>query len=212
MNFYDADLFFEASNFANNLAQKVADYRNRDIRTINCYTIQKYVSEVEDVEFIKVEFKRQLNRLMLGAITNVYGEVMITLNSSIMLERRNFTSMHETAHYYFDLPDIKDGQSLSDMVSQDSYYPEDRYREMRANIAAGILMANDEALKYGIGKFKTLDKTAEYFFMSRAALMTRISQYLTYVLNYTPEAAFSLINNYRYSDGKKFKEAFFNTK
>ena len=32
---------------------------------------------------------------MLGSITKVYGEIIITTNQNLMLERQNFTKMHE---------------------------------------------------------------------------------------------------------------------
>jgi len=86
---------------------------------------ENYVNEVEDVEFIDYDFKDNLSKKMLGSITKVHGEIIITTNQHLMLERKNFTKMHEIIHYYKDVPYLGESHAFSDMILEDAYLPED---------------------------------------------------------------------------------------
>lgn len=122
---------------------------------------------------------------MLGSITKVYGEIIITTNQNLMLERQNFTKMHEIIHYYRDIPYLGESHAFSDMILEDTYLPEDYEKELRANIGVSILMANDQALSYTLRKFRNFDEVANYFFMSKSALRKRILQYLKFARGYS---------------------------
>ena len=103
MNFISKELYFEAFNFSNEL-----------------------IKEVEDVEFVEYTFQKQLRRRMLGSTSKVYNEVIITTNKELMLERKNFTKMHEVTHYYIDIPKINSNtHTFSDMILENGYFPED---------------------------------------------------------------------------------------
>ncbi|MGC3613125.1 toxin, partial [Enterococcus faecalis] len=75
-------------------------YSSKNIEQVKCFDIEKYVTEVEDVEFVEYTFQKQLKRRMLGSISKVDDEVIITTNKELMFERKNFTKMHEVMHYY----------------------------------------------------------------------------------------------------------------
>ncbi|MDB1590650.1 ImmA/IrrE family metallo-endopeptidase [Enterococcus faecalis] len=211
VDFISKKLYFEAFNFSNELIKEVSYYSSKNIEQVKCFDIEKYVKEVEDVEFVEYTFQKQLKRRMLGSISKVDDEVIITTNKELMLERKNFTKMHEIMHYYRDIPYINtETHTFSDMMFENGYFPEALPKEYRANVGASILMANDTALHYAIKKFHSFKEVADYFFMSKSALRNRIIEHLIYINNCTPQYAFSLFNDYFFGSGKKFRRNFFN--
>lgn len=203
MNVISEELYFEAADLANELSEEVGYYCSKKMEHVKCYDIESYVNEVENVEFIDYDFKDNLSKKMLGSITKVHGEIIITTNQHLMLERKNFTKMHEIIHYYRDIPYLGESHAFSDMILEDTYLPEDYEKELRANIGASILMANDQALPYALKKFRNFNEVANYFFMSKAALRKRILQYLEFTGGYTPEEAYRLFKNYYYKNGRE---------
>ncbi|EHQ9041284.1 toxin, partial [Enterococcus faecalis] len=91
VDFISKKLYFEAFNFSNKLIKEVSYYSSKNIEQVKCFDIEKYVKEVEDVEFVEYTFQKQLKRRMLGSISKVDDEVIITTNKELMLERKNFT-------------------------------------------------------------------------------------------------------------------------
>ncbi|EMF0102568.1 ImmA/IrrE family metallo-endopeptidase [Enterococcus hirae] len=146
---------------------------------------------------------------MLGSTTKILNEVLITINRNLMCERRNFTEMHEVVHLYKDIPYANEGYTFSDMISENGYFSEDLPKEYRANVGASILMANDLALKHAVIKFNSFEEVAKYFFMSKAALFNRLTEYLIFNKNCHPDYARCLINKYRYKNNKDFLNIFF---
>ncbi len=202
------ELYFEAADLANELSEEVGYYCSKKMEHVKCYDIESYVNEVENVEFIDYDFKDNLSKKMLGSITKVHGEIIITTNQHLMLERKNFTKMHEIIHYYRDVPYLGEAHAFSDMILEDTYLPEDYEKELRANIGASILMANDQALPYALRKFRNFNEVANYFFMSKAALRKRILQYLEFTGGYTPEEAYRLFKKYYYRNGRELLQNF----
>ncbi|HHJ5064785.1 TPA: ImmA/IrrE family metallo-endopeptidase [Enterococcus hirae] len=198
MNPISEELYFEAADIANELSQEVAYYCSKKIEQVKCFDIESYMIEVEDIEFMEYKFKNNLSKKMLGSITKVYGEIIITTNQNLLLERQNFTKMHEIIHYYRDIPYLGESHAFSDMILEDTYLPEDYEKELRANIGASILMANDQALPYALRKFRNFDEVANYFFMSKAALRKRILQYLEFTGGCTSDEAYGLFKKYYY--------------
>ncbi|EJB5627606.1 ImmA/IrrE family metallo-endopeptidase [Enterococcus faecium] len=194
LNVISEELYFEAADLANELSEEVSYYCSKKMEHVKCYDL----NEVEDVEFIDYDFKDNLSKKMLGSITKVHGEIIITTNQHLMLERKNFTKMHEIIHYYRDVPYLGEAHAFSDMILEDTYLPEDYEKELRANIGASILMANDRALPYALKKFRNFNEVANYFFMSKAALRKRILQYLEFTGGYTSDEAYKLCKNYYY--------------
>ncbi|MGM0125740.1 hypothetical protein IGI37_003140 [Enterococcus sp. AZ194] len=209
MDYVDAGLYFEASDIANELCHEAAAYLSKPIERINCFDVKLYVEEIEEVEFIEVTFKKHLRKMMLGSTSKIAGETFISINAELMLERKNFTCMHEVIHYYRDIPYEKENHTFSDMIEENGYLPEDYPKEYRANVGAGILMANDEALQYALTKFDNFGKVANYFFISKAALFNRLRDYLVYIQNCSPSYAASLVTKYKYGQSKDFFQAFF---
>ncbi|OTO53037.1 ImmA/IrrE family metallo-endopeptidase [Enterococcus faecium] len=198
MNVISEELYFEAADLANELSEEVGYYCSKKMEHVKCYDIESYVNEVENVEFIDYDFKDNLSKKMLGSITKVHGEIIIITNQHLMLERKNFTKMHEIIHYYRDVPYLGESHAFSDMILEDTYLPEDYKKELRANIGASILMANDRALPYALKKFRNFDEVANYFFLSKAALRKRILQYLEFTGGYSSEEAYRLFKKYYY--------------
>ncbi|EJE4075461.1 toxin, partial [Enterococcus faecalis] len=93
VDFISKELYFEAFNFSNELIKEVSYYSSKNIEQVKCFDIEKYVKEVEDVEFVEYTFQKQLKRRMLGSISKVDDEVIIITNKELMLERKNFTKM-----------------------------------------------------------------------------------------------------------------------
>ncbi|HFD6463397.1 ImmA/IrrE family metallo-endopeptidase [Enterococcus faecium] len=203
MNVISEELYFEAADLANELSEEVGYYCSKKMEHVKCYDIESYVNEVENVEFIDYDFKDNLSKKMLGSITKVHGEIIITTNQHLMLERKNFTKMHEIIHYYRDVPYLGEAHAFSDMILEDTYLPEDYEKELRANIGASILMANDQALPYALRKFRNFNEVANYFFMSKAALRKRILQYLEFTGGCTYETAYKLFKDYYYKSGRE---------
>ncbi|EJG4541522.1 MULTISPECIES: ImmA/IrrE family metallo-endopeptidase [Enterococcus] len=197
VNFISKELYFEAFNFSNELIKEVSYYSSKNIEQVKCFDIEKYVKEVEDVEFVEYTFQKQLKRRMLGSISKVDDEVIITTNKELMLERKNFTKMHEIMHYYIDIPKINNAtHTFSDILLKNGYLMEDFPKEYRANVGASMLMANDQALFYALKKFYSFEEIAQYFFMSKSALRNRLIEHLMYVNNCTFAHANTLFNNY----------------
>lgn len=204
LDFIYEDLYFEASDFANELALEASKYYSKDINTIKCFDIESYVAETNDIEIIQYDFKEQLRNKMLGSTSKIFDEVLIIINKNLFPERKNFTTMHEIIHFYKDIPFAEEGHTFSDMISENGYFPEDLPKEYRANIGASILMANDHALEYALHKFSTFEEVANYFFMSKSALHNRIKEYLIFKKQLTPNFAQQFLNNYRYGNKKNF--------
>lgn len=137
------ELYFEAADLANELSEEVSYYCSKKMEHVKCYDIENYVNEVENIEFIEYKFKNNLSKKLLGSITKVHGEIIITTNQQLMLERKDFTKMHEIIHYFRDVPYLGESHAFSDMILEDTYLPEDYEKELRANIGASHLMAND---------------------------------------------------------------------
>lgn len=100
LTFIYEELYREAADLANELSQEVSYYCSKKIEQVKCYDIERYVQEVEHVEFVDYEFKNNLSKLMLGSINKIQDEIIITTNKKLMLERKNFTKIHEIIHFY----------------------------------------------------------------------------------------------------------------
>lgn len=209
MNYFDESLYFEAANIANDLARKAAALLDKDLTQIKCYDIQKYVEQTENVVFTSYDFGSKLREIMLGSTSEIDGVIVIATNKSVIVERKNFSEMHETMHVYCDVKGGAVPHAFTDMILEDGYLSEDEPKEYRANIGASVLMSNDEALKYALRKFKNFDEVANYFFMSKAALMNRLKDYLVFVQNCTPEYAFRLCSAFRYGRSSEFFRIFY---
>lgn len=209
LDYVDSGLYFEASDIANELCNEAAAYLSKPIERVNCFDVKTYVEEVEDIEFIEVTFKKHLRKMMLGSTSKIAGEIFISINAELMIERKNFTCMHEIIHYYRDIPYEQENHTFSDMIEENGYLSEDFPKEYRANVGASILMANDQALQYALKKFETFEEVARYFFMSKAALFNRLSDYLIYVHNCTPSYSRTLINHYKFGRKNDLFQVFF---
>ncbi|OTN87245.1 ImmA/IrrE family metallo-endopeptidase [Enterococcus faecium] len=208
MDFIREELYFEAVDFANKLAQEVSLYYSKNIEAINCFDIENYIVEKNFAEIIYYDFKKQLKDKMLGSTTKILNEILITINKNLMYERRNFTAMHEIIHLYKDIPYAGEGHTFSDMISENGYFSEDLPKEYRANVGASVLMANDLALKYALNRFSSFEEVAKYFFMSKAALFNRLTEYLIFNNKCHPYYARCLINKYRYRSNNDFLSIF----
>lgn len=209
LNFINEELYFEATNLTNELINEVSYFSSKKIEEVKCFDIEDYVKKIEDVEFCDYPFQKQLKKNMLGSITKVYDEIIITTNENLVLERKNFTKMHEIIHYYRDIPNISDCHSLSDMISENGYLVEDLPKEYRANVGASILLANEQALLYAIQKFHSFHQVADYFFMSKSALHNRLKEYLIFVCNCSPQNAYKLVYEYRMGNNNNFFNTFY---
>ncbi|EJC3746413.1 ImmA/IrrE family metallo-endopeptidase [Enterococcus faecium] len=209
MDFIREELYFEAVDFANKLAHEVSVYYSKNIEKIKCFDIEDYIIEKDIAEIIYYDFKKQLRDKMLGSTTKILNEVLITINKNLMCERRNFTEMHEIVHLYKDIPYAKEGHTFSDMISENGYFSEDLPKEYRANVGASVLMANDLALKYALNKFSSFEEVAKYFFMSKAALFNRLTEYLIFIKNCHPVYARCLVNEYRYKREPEILDFFY---
>lgn len=178
-------LYYEVSDLANDIANKAAKHLSKKVEYIRCSDIEQYMTEVENIEFIDYKFKNNLNKVLLGSISKVQDEFIITTNKNLSDEYKNFTKMHEIIHYYRDYSYLSKSHAFSDFISQKDYLPEDFDKEVAADIGAGILMANDQALKYALSKFKNINKLTNHFSMSNATLKVRIMQYLEFTENYS---------------------------
>lgn len=185
-------LYFEVSDLANDIANKAAKHLSKKVEYIRCSDIEQYMTEVENIEFIDYKFKSNLNKLLLGSISKVQDEFIITTNKNLSDEYKNFTKMHEIIHYYRDYSYLSESHAFSDFISQKDYLPEDFDKEVAADIGASILMANDRALRYALKKFKKFNDISNYFNMNKATLRVRITQYLEFNENFTYDTAYSL--------------------
>lgn len=173
-------LYFEVSDLANDIANKAAKHLSKKVEYVRCSDIEQYMTEVENIEFIDYNFKNNLNKVLLGSISKVQDEFIITTNKNLSDEYKNFTKMHEIIHYYRDYSYLSESHAFSDFILQKDYLPEDFDKEVAADIGASILMANDQALKYAINIYNNFDEISKYFFINRNVLRTRIIQYLEF--------------------------------
>lgn len=191
-------LYYEVSDLANDIANKAAKHLSKKVEYVRCTDIEQYMTEVEKIEFIDYKFKNNLNKLLLGSISKVQDEFIITTNKNLSDEHKNFTKMHEIIHYYRDYSYLSKSHAFSDFISQKDYLPEDFDKEVAADIGAGILMANDQALKYALRKFKKFDEIENHFDMNRSILKTRIMQHLEFNENYSYDKANKILKQYLY--------------
>lgn len=196
MDFYDEDAYREASFIANLIAQRTADFYDIEVKDVKNFHIKKFVEEDQLAVYVEHNFKPPLNRIMLGSTQLVEGVIVLAVNKLTMVERRFFSEMHETIHAYCDPIKENNGRAFSDLLMEEGYLPEDEFIERRANIGAGILMANDEALIFGINKFGNFIHTANFFFMSKGAFRNRLRSYLVFERNCTPQYAYQLVQKY----------------
>ncbi len=208
MNFIDEELYFEASNLANKVCNEISKEYDIPIHKVKNIHVKKYMEQVNNVAFIDVNFGNHLDSLLLGSISKVFGEIIISINKTMIWERRLFTCMHEIGNFYFDIDSLNAGNQLTDMISESGYLPDDMPMEFRANVAASVFMANDEALRYAVVNLKSFDKIANYFCISKSALRIRLTEYLIYHENYSPNFSYTLVNDLVYSKGLKFRNFF----
>ncbi|WP_066026172.1 ImmA/IrrE family metallo-endopeptidase [Enterococcus mundtii] len=195
---YDG-LYYEVSDLANDIANKAAKYLSKKVEYIRCSDIEQYMTEVENIEFIDYKFKNNLNKVLLGSISKVQDEFIITTNKNLSDEYKNFTKMHEIIHYYRDYTYLSKSHAFSDFILQKDYLPEDFDKEVAADIGASILMANDRALKYALLNFKNFNSVVKHFAISKKVLKTRIFQYLEFAENHTYKSSYQLFRNYYYN-------------
>lgn len=187
-------LYYEVSDLANDIANKAAKHLSKKVEYIRCSDIEQYMTEVENIEFIDYKFKNNLNKVLLGSISKIQDECIITTNQNLSDEYKNFTKMHEIIHYYRDYSYLGESHAFSDLILQKDYLPEDFDKEVAADIGASILMANDRALRYALNEFRNFDDIANYFSISKSKLRVRIIQYLEFTNNYTHNRAYKLLN------------------
>lgn len=204
MDFYNEDAFRDATYVANSIAQKTAKFYDIEVKDVKNFHIKEFVEDDKVAIYAEHYFKPPLDKLMLGSTQKVEGIIVLAVNALSMVERKFFSEMHETMHAYCDPIKENDGRAFSDLLLEEGYLPEDEYIEKRANFGAGILMSNDEALVYGINKFRNLMHTANYFFMSKGAFKNRLRAYLVFERDCTPEYAFQLVHKYEMGCGMDF--------
>jgi len=185
-------LYLEVSDLANDIANKAAKHLSKKVEHVRCTGIEQHMTEVEKIEFIDYKFKNNLNKLLLGSISKVQDEFIITTNQNLSDEYKNFTKMHEIIHYYRDYTYLSKSHAFSDFILQKDYLPEDFYKEVAADIGAGILMVNDQALRYALKKFKIFNDISNYFNMSKSAFRVRTIQYLEFNEKFTYNTAYKL--------------------
>lgn len=204
MDFYNEDAFRDATYVANSIAQKTAKFYDIEVKDVKNFHIKEFVEDDKVAIYAEHFFKPPLDKLMLGSTQKVEGIIVLAVNALSMVERKFFSEMHETMHAYCDPIKENDGRAFSDLLLEEGYLPEDEYIEKRANFGAGILMSNDEALIYGINKFRNFMHTANYFFMSKGAFKNRLRAYLVFERDCTPEYAFQLVHKYEMGCGMDF--------
>ncbi len=204
MDFYNEDAFRDATYVANSIAQKTAKFYDIEVKDVKNFHIKEFVEDDKVAIYAEHYFKPPLDKLMLGSTQKVEGIIVLAVNALSMVERKFFSEMHETMHAYCDPIKENDGRAFSDLLLEEGYLPEDEYIEKRANFGAGILMSNDEALVYGINKFRNFMHTANYFFMSKGAFKNRLRAYLVFERDCTPEYAFQLVHKYEMGCGMDF--------
>ncbi|MBV7391091.1 ImmA/IrrE family metallo-endopeptidase [Enterococcus sp. ALS3] len=197
MDFYDEDIYWEASTLAHKIVNQVNIYNNGDLKNLNVFHIKSYVEETQNAIYTTYRFKKLLSGMMAGSVQKIQGMFVISVNDSSMIERRFFSEMHETIHLFSDSFDENDGRAFSELIKEKDYLPEDYRREQIANFGAGILMANDEALVHCIHKFKKFHHCANFFFMSKKAFEVRLRTFLVFNKNLTPQYAYKVVNNYK---------------
>lgn len=204
MDFYDEDAFRDATFVANSIAQRTADFYGIEVKDVKNFHIKEFVEEDKLAIYAEHYFKPPLDKLMLGSTQKVEGIIVLAVNALSMVERKFFSEMHETIHAYCDPIKENDGRAFSDLLLEEGYLPEDEFIEKRANFGAGILMANDEALIFGINKFRNFLRTANFFFMSKGAFKNRLRAFLVFERDCTPQYAYKLVHKYENGFGTDF--------
>ncbi|WP_315307333.1 ImmA/IrrE family metallo-endopeptidase [Enterococcus devriesei] len=204
MNFYDEDAYREASFVANSIAKRTAEFYGIEVKNVKNFHIKDFVEEDKLAVYAEHYFKPPLDKLMLGSTQKIEGILVLAVNALSMVERRYFSEMHETIHAYCDPIKENDGRAFSDLLLEEGYLPEDEYIEKRANFGAGILMANDEALIFGINKFRNFLRTANFFFMSKSAYRNRLRSFLVFERDCTPQYAFQLVQRHEHGQSSDF--------
>lgn len=136
-------LYFEVSDLADDIANKVAKHLSKKVEYIKCCDIEQYMTKV----------KHNLTKYCLEQLAKFKMNLLLRLIIIYQMKYKKFTKMHEIIHYYRDYSYLSKSHAFSNFILQKDYLPEDFDKEVAADIGAGILIANDQALNYAIKIF-----------------------------------------------------------
>ncbi|MDU2105404.1 MAG: ImmA/IrrE family metallo-endopeptidase [Enterococcus faecalis] len=120
------------------------------------YHDQTYII-IEKVANYYGSFGDVSRKIFSGNIIKFHDKCGISYNPTMVKGRQNFSILHESAHYFFDMNKECKSQSFSDLITGKGYTSEDEPKEIRANIFASLALINNEALKECLTKIFLLN-------------------------------------------------------
>ena len=201
-------LYFETQAFTDKLINEISINMSKRKELINCYDIEAYVKETENIDFFDYPFKKQSRKLIWGSVTKIGDVTMVATAQHLKIEIKNFTKMHEIIHHYFDYTtDMPNNEkSFDTLLIKKGYLPEDYPKEFRANKGAGMLLINKKALKYAFSTYDDLEKMASFFNVNDIVLKIRILDELIYSHNLSYKQANLIYNSYYFQQQTQLKE------
>ena len=197
--YLDYDTYFEYHDQTYIIIEKVANYYGIELKELRWKHYKDYMIDVENVDIIPYSFGDVSRKIFSGNIIKFHHKCGISYNPTMVKGRQNFSILHESAHYFFDMNKECKSQSFSDLITGKGYTSEDEPKEIRANIFASLALINNEALKECLKKQMSFRQICEEFEMSAAALHVRLYDFLTKIFLLNPCLARSAINQYRYN-------------
>ncbi|MGM0288732.1 ImmA/IrrE family metallo-endopeptidase [Enterococcus sp. AZ029] len=210
MKFNKKKLYFETQAFTDKLINEISINKSKKKELINCYDIETYVKETENIDFFDHSFNNQTKKLIWGAITKIDNVTMVATAQHLKTEIKNFTKMHEIIHHFFDYTTTPNNEKIFEtLLLKKGYHPEDYPKEFRANKGAGMLLINKKALEYAFNNYNDLDKMARFFNVNDIVLKIRILDELIYSHNLSYRQANLLYNSYYFQQKKQLKKILF---
>lgn len=195
----DYDTYFEYHDQAYIIIEKVANYYGIELKELRWKHYKDYMIDVENVDIIPYKFGEVSRKIFSGNIIRLHDQCGISYNSTMVKGRQNFSILHESAHYFFDMNKDCKSQSFSDLLSGKGYSDEDAPKELRANIFASLALINNEALKECFRNQMSFCQICDEFEMSAAALYVRLYDFLTKFILLNQSLARTAINQFRYN-------------
>ncbi|HAP4707858.1 TPA: toxin, partial [Enterococcus faecalis] len=115
--YLDYDTYFEYHDQTYIIIEKVANYYGIELKELRWKHYKDYMIDVENVDIIPYSFGDVSRKIFSGNIIKFHDKCGISYNPTMVKGRQNFSILHESAHYFFDMNKECKSQSFSDLIT-----------------------------------------------------------------------------------------------
>lgn len=181
MNPKELKQYLELEIISNKLVKTISDYYRIRKTQIRWWNIINYFKDTKKITIAPLN-KNQFNKL-INSDYGIYGLTiinkylsMIYYNDTSIPSRQHFTILHELSHVY--LHSNTKNESYSSLIINNDYSAEDTIKEQEANILAGQLLINEDALIKYVNQDFSFKQICHEFEISQLALKTRLINHI----------------------------------